>query len=138
MDNHVGRLVYDKEVLVLMKDIQRDGFGLGLSRLRWQQVDLDALSFVQQPRGANLVSVDPHEALFDPALRLRAARVLDVVWYDSIDPDAFFFRSHDPTHSASRVLRAVVCLLRTQDGRSLDGFGARFATEKRKSDNGGN
>jgi hypothetical protein len=81
----VRRLVQNEEVVILVEDIQRNGFGFGLRRFGGGYVDLDLLASVQQSRRAHDPTPDPDQSSFDPPFGLGSARFFKVVGNGSVD-----------------------------------------------------
>src|SRR5216683_1451551 len=84
--DHPGRLVDDGEILVFIKDIERDVLRGGVADVGLRDLELDHVARGYVVGGIGSVTVDVHEVALDESRRGGAAEVLSVLGEKAIQP----------------------------------------------------
>lgn len=94
VDGHAGRFIYRDDVIVFVKDIERNGFGFGAHWRALLRMDLDALAAVQSMRTFGSVAIHEDQARFDEFFYAGAAKNRTMGGNQAIEPLACFGRVH--------------------------------------------
>jgi hypothetical protein len=100
MNDHVRRFVEYQQILILVEDVQGNGFRLRLGRLGGWHFDLDCFAGVEEPGRTDRPSVHTDKAFVDPTFGLRPAGSLHMAGDAAIDAEVLLFRSDSPSHGA--------------------------------------
>src|SRR5712675_172747 len=77
MHGHAGRLVDGQDVLVLVENVERNGFGFGAQRRAWPDFDGDVLAASHAMRALGRASIDEHQSPRDKFLYARPADAIE-------------------------------------------------------------
>ncbi len=75
MDDHSGRLIDDQQVFVLVDDLERDVFGLGVRCIGLRDFELDHVAGGDSIRGIGRLAIHCDEVALDQSRSGRAAEV---------------------------------------------------------------